>query len=526
MDKQTVSKLIEDNLHKLYAWSMAKLYDKSEAEDMTYDIICALLKSAHRIENDGAFYGYMWKIARNTLYMKIRSKRETLPLEDSYMGVCIETPEDNAVDREQTALLRRELSLLAGQYRRVTVEYYIYGRSCSEISQKLGISVETVKYCLFKSRKILKEGIDMTREYGEKSYNPATFRINYWGHGSNAIYREIFSRRLPGNILLSAYDKPMSVTEMSVELGVAAPFLEDELEILERHELIRESKGKYQTNIIICTDEYEKRVERETAGICKAAAEKIMQEIDKTMPQLCSLDFYGRDYGENRLKWTFANIAVYHAVTDFSNTILDKFGGFPLLSNNSEGFLFGHDNDYINTSFHGIYIISGDNDNAAPGSVWVAIQNYKMIYDCQNWQPGGNWDKSVAAMTDAAEFKKADENNEEIVRMAKDGYIISDNGSLSPAFPVFSEDVFNKTGEILASSVSEAEECMGRICEHAHKLLKEYSPRSLEDKCGHLAYIMYHLEAEAFIMKALVESGYMSVPKERVNLGIFGVKNN
>jgi hypothetical protein len=38
-----------------------------------------------------------------------------------------------------------------------------------------------VKYYLFKTRKILKEGIGMTREYGEKSYNPGTFRMGFLG---------------------------------------------------------------------------------------------------------------------------------------------------------------------------------------------------------------------------------------------------------------------------------------------------------------------------------------------------------
>ena len=45
MDQQTASKLLEENLQTIYAWSFSKLYDKSEAEDLANDIILAVLKS-------------------------------------------------------------------------------------------------------------------------------------------------------------------------------------------------------------------------------------------------------------------------------------------------------------------------------------------------------------------------------------------------------------------------------------------------------------------------------------------------
>lgn len=160
MNRETASKRIEENLHTIFAWSLSKLYDKSKAEDLTQDIICAVLKSVERLENDDAFYGYMWRIADNVFKARLRKKRpETLELSDVYCGSYWQTPEDNFIESEEIALLRRELALLASQYREATVQYYIYGKSCSEIATELHISTEMVKYYLFKTRKILKEGI-------------------------------------------------------------------------------------------------------------------------------------------------------------------------------------------------------------------------------------------------------------------------------------------------------------------------------------------------------------------------------
>ena len=179
MDREIAGNLIEENLHTIFAWSMSRLYDKSEAEDLTNDIVFAVLKSIGRLENDEAFFGFMWRIAENVFRARLRKKHpEAIEFDSNNCGVYWETPEDKVIESEQLMLLRRELSLLSKQYREATVKYYIYGKTCSEISIELDISIEMVKYYLFKTRKILKEGIGMTRELGEKSYNPAIFRLD------------------------------------------------------------------------------------------------------------------------------------------------------------------------------------------------------------------------------------------------------------------------------------------------------------------------------------------------------------
>ena len=88
----------------------------------------------------------------------------------------------------------------------------------------------------------------MERKYGEKSYNPSKFGINFWGNGGNSYIWETFERKLPGNIVLAAYEKPLTIEELSLELGVSAVYLEDELEILLKYNFITKSGNKYQTN--------------------------------------------------------------------------------------------------------------------------------------------------------------------------------------------------------------------------------------------------------------------------------------
>ena len=150
MERTVAAGLIEENLHTIFAWAMSKLYDKSEAEDLAQDIIYAVLKSVHRLENDEAFWGFLWKVAQNTLMARVRKKRvDEVEFEEHNCGTYWITPEDEFIKSEEIQLLRRELALLSNQYREVTVRYYIYGKSCSEISAELDISTEMVKYYLF-----------------------------------------------------------------------------------------------------------------------------------------------------------------------------------------------------------------------------------------------------------------------------------------------------------------------------------------------------------------------------------------
>ncbi len=523
MNREKAAKLIEENLHTIFAWCLSRLYDKTEAEDLAQDIICAVLKSVDRLEQDEAFFGYLWKTAENIFRMHLRKKRpENLELDDKCCGFYFATPEEEMIQSEQIQLLRRELSLLSTQYREVTVRYYIYDKSCSEISAELNISIEMVKYYLFKTRKILKEGIGMTREFGEKSYNPQTFQMDYWGNWAvdfgNSIYWKLFERRLPGNILLAAYDKPVTITELSVELGVAVVYLEDEVQILEMHELIKKTGDKYQTNIIIFTEDYEKRVLEKFQSIYQEAAKLVYHKIESILPALKNLEFYGNHYDENRLKWIFSNLVMFWALIKCENANKEKFGDYPLLSNGSNGFIFGYDNDNSNHYLNGIYGSLVNNEKTA----WVSVENYCMIEKCQWFKLRS--EKTISALTDAILSKNVDEENEEVVRMIEEGFISSNNGHLSPEFPVFTQSVFENIYEKLESAVMETYQCMEKICNYAAETLTDYVPKALKNICGQLACIHHQSNIMAYIMETLVEDGVLIIPDKKVNLCMFGVK--
>ena len=184
MDESKFNEKLTDAAKTIFSFCMAKTSNREDAEDLSQDILYELIKSSGSIRDDGAFYGFMWAVANNVYnhWYKRKLKNATYELDENMAS------EDDLFDVEGNSdiyLLRRELTLLSEKYRKATILYYIDGRSCREIAQSLNITESMVKYLLFKSRKILKEGMNMERNLGELSYNPKTLHPMYHGQGPN-----------------------------------------------------------------------------------------------------------------------------------------------------------------------------------------------------------------------------------------------------------------------------------------------------------------------------------------------------
>lgn len=221
------------------------------------------------------------------------------------------------------------MSLLSREYRECTLCYYFQGLSCRETAKKLGISLDMTKYYLFKTRKLLKEGIGMERDYGTKSYQPAKFRFNPLFSGSyNSEYQRLFDRLLPGNIMLSAYYSPVTIQELTLELGVPAAYLEDEVALLVRYGLLdrlpvgtRPGPGSpsgrdhYQTNMVIFTEEYMGELYEQLTPLCTQHLAELLSALRRQLASLRAIGFTGAQLEDDRLLWPLLWLVMHRGNT-------------------------------------------------------------------------------------------------------------------------------------------------------------------------------------------------------------------
>ena len=382
MTDKRASELLSENLTAIYGYAFSKLYDKDKVDDLASEIVYEIIVSARNLQNEEAFWGFAWKIAENTFRRFIRKSEfaaQTVELTEENIGVYDLSPEQEYIEKETESeeiyLLRRELSLLKKTHREISVAYYVDNKSCSQIAKEQNISVEMVKYHLFKTRKLLKEGIGMTRTLGEKSYNPGTFRLDFWGDKNK--YDGLFNRKLPGSIVLAAYYEAMTAEALSMELGVSMPYLEEEIEILEAAGVLKRTGDKYQTNIVIITDAYEKEFVKKTSAVYSAVAKSVFEKVMSRLPKIRELDFRGNDYDDNRLLFGLLNLVFFSSFLKAKRT--DPLGIPNKLALGGNGWIFGYDNDYVNHHFNGV---AGEAWNKS-GTACFSAENYKVIEKAQ-----------------------------------------------------------------------------------------------------------------------------------------------
>ena len=160
-------------------------------------------------------------------------------------------PLDGMIDAEQTALLRRELAFIRREYRDMIVAYYIENRSIHDIAQSNSLTVSAVQQRLHRARTILKEGMDMARTFGKRSYNPEEITFAASGNQPSGLPWTAVQRSIPKNILLQASNNPSTAEELSVELGIALPYMEEEIALLCDATLLEKQGDKYITNFFI-----------------------------------------------------------------------------------------------------------------------------------------------------------------------------------------------------------------------------------------------------------------------------------
>ena len=527
MENRKAAQLISENLKNVYGYAFARLYDKDDVDDLTQQIVYEVLRSAGRIKNEEAFWAFLWKVAENTFRKFIKQKERQsglLPLTDEDAPPDAEpSPEEELIERESGEenlnLLRRELSLLTKTHREVCLAYYFQNKSCAQIAKEQGISLEMVKYHLFKTRQLLKEGIGMERTYGEKSYNPGVLRINFWGDRNCYGENKLLNKRLPGAVLLAAYYTPMTDTELSLELGVSMPYLEEELSFLTDAGLLVKKSGRYSTNLVILTEEFDRDLISKTKSFFDGCSSETFEAVRSLLPEIKKLSFKYNTLDENRLIIAFMNIAAVNAFEKLQQTV--PYGELKPLPLGGNGFIWGHDNDFDNFRFTGVSMKIEAND----GSCWISVENYKVFDRCSQWMHL-NWSENSTLTLSAVVNAPLPEtvSDAALTEALAEGYVRLDNGILSAAFPVFEKSVYERIVVLLGPVIDRMSEIMLEYSDKAAELLAEHCPASVRDQSAAIAAVNYRLDAAAIIFETLVEKGMITVPDEKVPLTIWGVK--
>ncbi len=383
MRDRLINEFAERYMEKLFYFCLKKTGSHIEAEDLTQDVALQIITALNKGTIPTSFSAWVWQIARNrySVWAKEKHNRNKSVTGSDIGDYEIEDESENILDEmihtEQKALLRRELTFIKSDYRNIVVAYYIENKNVREIAESLSLSTNTVKSRLLRARQILKEGMDMARVFGKRSYNPEEITFLKNGRdGKKGQPWSIITHLLYKNIFLEAYENPQTAEELSLELGIALPYMEDELEFLVREQLLTKNENRYQTAFDIISKEEQRKMHDRNRKVQKSLTNKICELIDTYICEDGSKVNY--DYiGYEAAKWTL----IVHA--------------FDLLKRSAHEYFFAHENKNISDEYRDMYPSRPDD------GAWVL-----MGYETVDFEEPNFVGKHTCISNDKNEIKK------------------------------------------------------------------------------------------------------------------------
>lgn len=504
MDKKELDVKVEEIAKVLLSYCATRTSNHFEAEDLAHDIILEIYKSANNIRNVDAIYGFMWAVAGNVYkqWCRNKAKYNRCELADNLQAV----PEPLMEDDSTLYLLRRELTLLSEKYRKAVILYYIENKSCSEISTHLSVSESMVKYLLFKSRQILKEGMNMERTYGQQSYNPKGLTLLFWGNAAEPYYH-LCDSKISQNILFACYHNKLSAEQISLEIGVALPYMEDKLTELFEYDLLKKDGNKYYTNIVIFTRDFANEVNTKTSELREKIAEMLIEAISEHEEDVRKIGFPGADMENNVFSWQMVSFILYRAVIENLQKKIQIV--YPADKHGTECFIWG--SEYGNQSAWESKFGFGISNVVNSSGDYVQFMDFRIngemvhhyYYKRQN---------AVNVFLDIARgnTEHFSENDKALAAdMIREGYVVSNDQGLFVNAPVLTRAQYNTLKNIFAETTAHIADEAEILMELVTKILKNHIPVHLKKLAKDMAYVRLFEDAISAPVAILYERNYL-----------------
>lgn len=162
-DQRAFAELVRRTERQVFTLALRIVGDRGEAEDVAQDAYLRVFRSLGGFREDARFETWMYRIVVNAAMTHLRRRgRFGVLLREPDEAPEPEAPERSdevAVDRDE---VRRALEALGPAMRTIVTLKDVYGFSCREIGEELGLSEGAVKVRLHRARKRMKELIHGT----------------------------------------------------------------------------------------------------------------------------------------------------------------------------------------------------------------------------------------------------------------------------------------------------------------------------------------------------------------------------
>ncbi len=164
--------LVSQYASRIYRLAYRITGNREDAEEVAQDALWTAARKIHSFKGESAFGSWLYRIAANTAYQKLRRRRageREVALEDLLLHAGEERGRIEAIDDwsrkveepalqgEIRAVLQSAVDALPPDYRTAFLLHDVEGLSNPEIAESLGLSLPAVKSRIHRSRLFLRE---------------------------------------------------------------------------------------------------------------------------------------------------------------------------------------------------------------------------------------------------------------------------------------------------------------------------------------------------------------------------------
>lgn len=314
MNKDEIIRYYDD----LMRLAVSKCGSQTDAEDLVGDTMLA----AFSYINNGGRIEHPKTWLANTLCHKYNDslrKKYRMPITINFDDAPeIPAEEEEYFSSEDAAKIRKELNHLAYINREVLIRYYFGAQSVSDIAAGLRIPEGTVKSRLAAGRSQMKKGLE-TMETRE-NYLPGKLYLSFGGaEGINMEPISLVENDLIAqNLLILAYEKPITVSDLSKSIGIPAAYIEPIVKKLVDGELMAETdSGKVYADFLITKPQDRLKHFKAQLDFVDRHFDTIWNIIAKMSAEISGLEFVSAP--DSRQKTELDRYAVLKALQDFQH---------------------------------------------------------------------------------------------------------------------------------------------------------------------------------------------------------------
>ncbi len=297
----------------LLNWAYKKLGDSDKAEELTQEVLLQVFSAISKNSSDGIpiekLDNFVWKIAyyswchylRQNEHYKLCVPADELKLADD-RDFIVDFVESE-YQKQLIYRIRDKIVRLNYLQREIMISFYIDNASLEQIAMHYNISVATVKWHLFDTRKKIKKEV-IAMENSNLVYRPRRLHLGINGQASPTLDTKFIENSLTKqNICVACYLQPKTLNELTDILGIPKAYIENDIEWLLQREFLIKSKSGYSTFFMIETADDEQKKYAIYMKHKDELSDVIINELIAAEDKIRSIGFYGSDQPLDKMLW-------------------------------------------------------------------------------------------------------------------------------------------------------------------------------------------------------------------------------